>query len=105
MKDLIVKNQSGTINATFRTDLIDASANDFTIMTITGLSEQDTTNTYKEKKLINAFKKLQTTLQTFVAFCKLNELQLTLQNGDGSNPQILARMYDESSYSESNSHA
>lgn len=103
MKDFRFRNQSGTINCTFRTDMIGSTDRNFTIMSISGLSDFDTTNTYKEKKLINAFKKLASNRQAFVAFAINNDLQLVQMDVDGSNQVVLAVMRDESSYSESNS--
>lgn len=86
MKDLKFTNQAGTIAVTYRTDLIDATANNFTVHQITGIDPQDALSTLntRERVMIGSFKKLPYNLFQFIAFADEWGLTLTSANTDGS---------------------
>lgn len=91
MKDLKFTNQAGTINVTYRTDLIDSLANNFTVHQITGIDPQDAISTLnaRERVMIGSFKKISYNLFQFIAFAEEWGLTLTASNTDGSASTII----------------
>lgn len=81
MKDFIFTRNDTDTRVIYRTDCIGNNQN-FTVMQITGLDEFDLNNSIEEKALAAAFKKLPTTLKTFVEFAEDHGLQLVVNDGD-----------------------
>lgn len=73
MKDLVFQDQNKTVNVTFRTDLINATDDNFTVQQITGLTALD-----QSPLLGFAFKKLPYSLGAFKQFATTNDLSLTM---------------------------
>lgn len=77
MKSLIFTDQNNTVNVEFVTDLINANAQNFTVMAIKGLA------TAWEKTNFN-FKSLPYNLAAFKSFASANDLKLTLVSYQGA---------------------
>lgn len=89
MTDFKFTNDSGNVNVTFRTDLVDG--NNFTVMQITGLNALDVTNSHGEKWL-SYFKKLagtQYSVGAFVDFAEDHHLNLYQINEAGVAIQLV----------------
>lgn len=87
MKSLIFKDENGTVNVEFKTDLINASANNFTVMEIKGLTSLD------QSAVGLNFNRLPYTIQAFVAFAQTNFLSLDLvdqQKVSGGSTNLVA---------------
>lgn len=90
MIDFKFTNDSGNVNVTFRTDLVDGGSN-FTVMQITGLDALDVTNSHGEKWL-SYFKKLagtQYSIGAFVYFATVHHLNLYEINEAGVATQLV----------------
>lgn len=81
MTDFIFSNDSGSVNVTFRTDQIGDNDN-ITIMSISGLDEQDKTNNNKEK-MLTLYKKNPVTVGDLADFATHHKLTLTSIDADG----------------------
>lgn len=103
MKDLVfygentVNRSGGVIRVQYRTDLIHSSAQNFTVMQVTGLDEMELSNNILENKLAKEFKKLPYTLEAFKQFAEDNYLELSIQNSDGSESEVLVEGYGSDS--------
>lgn len=96
MRDLIFSNDSGSLNVTFRTDLI-GSAKNFTIYEIRGLDDQSLTNNHAEQ-VMSEFRKYRKvaggpySLDEFVALAVHYGFNLTSIDTDGSDAVVLVDM-------------
>lgn len=87
MKSLIFKDINGTVNVEYVTDLINSSANNFTVMSIKGLTDLD-----KSQVGLN-FSQLPYNIPSFVAFAQTNFLSLDLvdnQKISGGSTNLVA---------------
>lgn len=89
MKDLIFTSESGSLNATFRVDMITNTTNNFTVHQISGLDVDDSSNTLRERQLIKEFKKLPYRLDEFKTFAENEDLKLVIQDTNGENSSTL----------------
>ena len=109
MKDLtfygvnLVRRSGGTIRVHYRTDLINAASNNFTVHQITGLEELEASDDILHKKLARDFKKLPYTLQAFKDFAEDNYLELRIADSNGENSSLLVEGYDSNSVPSSES--
>jgi hypothetical protein len=94
MKDLNFQNSSGTVNVTYRTDLLGTAGN-FTVHTITGLDGSPIT--VRDKLLLVAFKKIAYNTVDFINFARTNELQLICTPTNGGTPVTLWAMINSAS--------
>lgn len=97
MKDLNFSNQRGTVNVTYRTDLLGTSGN-FTVHSISGLPANNDTPpaSTRDKLLVASFSKLVYNVNSFITFATNNKLQLTVADPNGANLVILARKFNDS---------
>lgn len=103
MKDLIfygenlVFRSGGVIRVTYRTDLISSNAKNFTVHQITGLEDINVDDDILKKGLYEEFKKLPYNLNAFIAFAEANYLELTIQDSNGANSEVLVVGYGSDS--------
>lgn len=103
MKDLIfygenlVFRSGGEIRVSYRTDLISSNAGNFTVHQITGLEDLNVDDDILKKGLYSEFKKLPYSLAAFIAFAEANYLELSIQDSDGSNAEVLVVGYGSDS--------
>ena len=93
----LVFRAGGVIRVSYRTDLIHSSAQNFTVMQVSGLDELELSNDILENKLAKDFKKLPYTLEAFKQFAEDNYMELSIQDSDGSNQEILVVGYGSDS--------
>ena len=88
MKDFIFSDPSESDSKViYRTDLIGSNQN-FTVHQITGLEDA---NRHRQVKvaLLKAFGKQKYSKQQFITFAQAHDLDLVMQDTDGSNSEIL----------------
>ena len=83
--------ESVEVDITFRTDLINAQAQNFTVSQIQVGSEFSTTDESDADHvlLLNEFKRLPYNVHTFIAFAELYNLNLTMAESNGSDLEYL----------------
>lgn len=102
MKDLIFKNQSGTVNVTYKIDSFEkagAATGHFTILDIVGLPKSQDSSTKLSNRdllLIATFKKVVTNFDACIKFAIKNKLSLILQ-GQGSITTLVGNYSDSTS--------
>lgn len=105
MKDLTFLSESGVVNVRFRTDLVHASAKNFSILNVYGLEDLTADNPAwdRHRKLAKEFTQVLAkqfiTIPECVAFAEINGLRLTIADTDGSNSSVLVDYIDSDSES------
>lgn len=103
MKDLtfygenLVFRSGGALSVKYRTDLIDANAENFTVHTITGLEDLSVSDDILHKKLYSEFQKLPYSLQAFKQFAEDNYMELSISDSNGENSSVLVEGYGSDS--------
>ena len=97
MRDLTFTSEDGTVNVTYRVDLV--GGDNFTVFSISGLDEQDLTNNARENALAKAFKRLNYSLTAFKEHAEDYGLKLVSKLTTGGEATTLVDYSDSDSWS------
>lgn len=98
MRDLKLFTDSGTVNVTMRTDIINSETRNFTVFQIKGL--EDTANlNFRELAILEKFKILPYNLDQVIQFAEVYGLNLVSYNADGTDPVVLVGDSNSDSFS------
>lgn len=98
MRDLKLFTDSGSVNVTLRTDIINSQTKNFTVFQVKGL--EDTANmNFREQAILEKFKILPYNLNQVMEFAEVYGLNLVSYNADGTDPVILVGDSNSDSFS------